>query len=74
MTHEEAVEIILRRHRVADRRGAQRSCLYPPAEIVEYHGLVGAVEGADAEMDHARRRPAARPLDPGRQAIEGIRG
>ena len=59
---DQRVEPVLRRHRVAHRRRAQRDAddapAQSPAEIVEYDRLMRAVEGAEAEMDDAAAQRA----------------
>jgi hypothetical protein len=67
---DEAVEAILGGQRIAYRRRTQRRGGDAEAEIVEYHRLMGAMEGADAEMDDTWRRPCLGPHDPVRQPIE----
>ena len=63
----EAVQAILRRHRLAHRRRAQRRRGHAPAEIVEHQRLMCPVKGADAQMDDARLWPRARLSHPGRE-------
>ena len=59
--HRQRVEPVLRRQRVARVGAAQRGADDAPAglagrqAVIDIGGLMGAVEGADAEMDDARR-------------------
>ncbi|MNY03518.1 hypothetical protein D3C86_1361430 [compost metagenome] len=59
VAHDQGVETVLRVQLVAHARRAQRGPEDAPAQvatlqrIVEHHRLVGAVKGADAQMDHA---------------------
>ena len=70
LADDEAVEEILRRHRLAHRGGAERGADDAPVHILEQGGELRAMEGADADMDGARRRPRARPHHPGRQSAQ----
>ncbi|MNU44234.1 hypothetical protein D3C71_330440 [compost metagenome] len=59
VAHDQGVETILRVQLITHARRAQRGAQDAPAQIaagqgvVEHHRLVGAMEGADAQMDHA---------------------
>ncbi|MNY19994.1 hypothetical protein D3C86_1534540 [compost metagenome] len=80
VAHDQGVETILRVQLITHARRAQRGAQDAPAQIaagqgvVEHHRLVRAMEGADAQMDHAglhRRAVIGRARDVGGQAREG---